>query len=35
LQCSYRRDIFGFTKQLVPVHIRHTPREDWSKHKEN
>jgi hypothetical protein len=35
LQCSHRREIFGLTRQLVPVRVRHTSREDWSKHKDN
>jgi hypothetical protein len=34
LQCSHRREIFGLTRQLVPVRIKHTWREDWSKHKD-
>ena len=33
LQCSHRRELFGFTKQLVPVRVKNTQREDWSKKK--
>jgi DNA-directed RNA polymerase subunit RPC12/RpoP len=35
LQCSHRRELFGFTKKLVTVRVKNTPREDWSKKKGN
>jgi hypothetical protein len=33
LQCSHRRELVLLSDQLVPVRVRQTPREDWSKKK--
>ena len=35
LQCSYRKELRELKKQPVPVGVRSTMREDWSKNEEN
>lgn len=34
LQCSQRRELKEFKKQLVPVELIRAPVEDWSKNRE-
>ena len=35
LQCSYLKELRELKKQAVPVGVRSTMREDWSKNEEN
>jgi DNA-directed RNA polymerase subunit RPC12/RpoP len=34
LQCSYRKELKELKNQLIPVRVKPSPIEDWSKRKE-